>query len=72
VVLVGEGCAEERHDAVAHHLVDRTLVTVDRLHHPFEHRVEELACFLRVAVREQLHGTFEVSEEDRDLLAFAF
>ena len=37
VVLVGERRAEERHDAVAHDLVDRALVAVDRLHHVLEH-----------------------------------
>jgi len=72
VVLVGERRAEERHDAVAHHLVDRALVTVHGLNHPFEHRVEKLARFLGIAVGEQLHRTLQVSEEDRDLLALAF
>ena len=72
VVLVGERRAEERHDAVAHDLVDRALVAVDGLHHPLEHRVEELPRLLGVAVGEQLHRALEVGEEDRDLLALAF
>jgi hypothetical protein len=66
------GLAEERrerHDPVAHHLVDRALVVMDRLHHTLDHWVEELAGFLRVAVGEQLHRTLEVGEENRDLLA---
>ena len=50
VILVGQGRAEERHDPVAHHLVDRALIAMDRLHHPFEHWVEELARLLGVAV----------------------
>ena len=66
-----ERCAEQRHDPVAHDLVDRALVPVDRLHHPLEHRVEELARLLWVAIGEQLHGALEVGEEDRDLLALA-
>jgi hypothetical protein len=69
VVLVGQRCPEEGHDPVAHHLVDRPLVTVDRLHHAFE--VEELPGLLGVAVGEQLHRTLEVGEEDGDLLALA-
>ena len=71
VVLVGERRAEERHDPVAHHLVDRALVAVDRLHHALEHRVEELARLLGIAVGEQLHRALEVGEEDGDLLALA-
>src|SRR5690349_23434982 len=62
VVLVGERRPEERHDAVAHDLVDGTLIAVNRLHHPLEYRVEDLACFLRIAVAEQLHRTFKVGE----------
>ena len=72
VVLVGERRAEQRHDAVAHHLVDRALVAVDGLHHPLEDRVEELARLLGIAVGEQLHRALEVGEEDGDLLALAF
>jgi hypothetical protein len=72
VVLVGERRPEERHDAVAHDLVDGTLIAVNRLHHPLEYRVEDLACFLRIAVAEQLHRTFKVGEENCDLLALAF
>ena len=72
VVLVGERRAEEGHDAVAHHLVDGAFVAVDGLHHSLEHRVEELARLLGIAVGEQLHGALEVGEEHGDLLALAF
>jgi hypothetical protein len=72
VVLVGDGRAEQRHDAVAHHLVDGPFVPVDRVHHPLEHRVEQLARLLRVAVGEQFHRALEVREQDRDLLALTF
>ncbi len=71
VVLVGEGRAEQRHDPVAHHLVDGALVAVDGLHHPLEDGIEELARLLGVAVGEQLHRALEVGEEDGDLLALA-
>jgi hypothetical protein len=54
VILVGDRRPEERHDPVAHHLVHRTLVAVDRLHHAVEHRVQELPGVLGVAVGEQL------------------
>ena len=72
VVLVGERRAEERHDAVAHHLVDRALVAVDGLYHALEDGVEELPGLLGVPVGQQLHGPLEVSEKYRDLLALAF
>ena len=72
VILVGERRAEERHDPVAHDLVDRALVAVDGLHHALEHGIEELARLLGVAVGEQLHRALEVGEEHGDLLALAF
>jgi hypothetical protein len=71
VILVGERCAEQRHDAVTHHLVDRALVAVHRLHHSLEHRIDEPTRLLGVAVSEQLHRALEVGEKDRDLLALA-
>ena len=39
------------------------------LHHPFEDRIENLACLLRITVGQQ--RTLQVGEEDRDLLALA-
>ena len=42
--------AEEGHDPVAHDLVDRALVPVDRLHHSLEDGVEKLPRLLRVPV----------------------
>jgi hypothetical protein len=71
VILVGQGRAEEGHDPVAHDLVHRALVAVDRLHHSLEHGVEELPSFLGVSVCQQLHGSLQVGEEDRDLLPLA-
>ena len=71
MVLVGERRPEQRHDPVAHHLVDGALVAVDRLHHAFEHRVEERPRLLGIAVGEQLHRALEVGEQDGDLLALA-
>ena len=39
VVFVGDRGAEQRHDAVAHHLIDGAFVVVRRLHHVLEHRI---------------------------------
>ena len=52
VILVSERRVEERHDAVAHHLVDRTLEMMDRLHHQLDNRVEKLAGILGISVGE--------------------
>ena len=72
VILERDRCAEQRHDAVAHHLVHRALALAHGLHHQGEYRIEELPGLLGVAFREQLHRVLEVGEEDRDLLALAF
>ena len=68
---MGDGRAEQRHDAVAHHLVDGSLVAVDGLHHALEDRVQEPARLLGVAVCQELHGALEVGEEHGDLLALS-
>jgi hypothetical protein len=71
VILVGEGCAEQHHDPVAHHPVDRALVAMHGFHHQVESGVENLAHLFWVTVSEQLHGAPGVAEEHRDLLALA-
>src|SRR5262245_34588450 len=71
VVLVSDRCPEQRHDAVAHDLVDSALVVMDRLHHPLKHWIEQLPPLLGIAVSQELHRALEVGEEDRHLLALA-
>jgi hypothetical protein len=72
MILVGERRAEERHDPVAHDLIHRTLVAMDSLHHVLEYGIEDLPGLLGVAVGQQFHRAFQVSEEHGDLLALAF
>jgi hypothetical protein len=72
VILVGQRRPEQRHDPVAHHLVDGALVAVDGLHHAFEHRVEELPRLLGIAVGQQLHRALQVGKQHGDLFALAF
>jgi hypothetical protein len=50
VVIMGKRRAEQRHDAVAHHLVDGALEAVHGIHHVREHRVEEPARVLGIAI----------------------
>ena len=71
MIFVRQRGAEQGHDAVAHHLVDGALVVVDRFHHALEHRIQELARLLRVAIGQQLHRAFEVREQHGHLLALA-
>ena len=73
VILVSHGGAEERHDAVAHDLIDGALVAVHRPHHAhaLEDRVEELPGVLRVAGREQLEGALHVGGEHGHPLALS-
>jgi hypothetical protein len=72
VIFAGERRAEQRHDAVAHDLVDGAFVAMHRFHHLIEHRVEQLARLLGVAVGQQLHRSLEIGEQHGDLLALAF
>ena len=69
MVLVGQGGAEERHDPIAHDLVDGALVAMHRLHHALEDRVQELARLLRVPIAEQFEGALDVGKQHRHLLA---
>ena len=71
VVFVGDRGAEQRHDAVAHDLVDGAVEAVDRLHHPLEHGVEHLTGVLGVALGQQLEGPLEVGEEHGHVLALS-
>ena len=69
VILVGEGCPEERHDAVAGDLVHGPFVPVNRLHHALEDRVEKLPGVLGVTVGQQLHGPLHVRKQHGYVLA---
>ena len=59
-------------DPVAGRLVHGALEVMDGLHHVFEDGIEEFTRLLWVALGQQLHRTFEIGEEHRHLLAFAF
>ena len=72
VILVSERRAEERHDAVAHHLIHGALVAVDGLHHALEDGIEDLPRLFRIAVGEELHRALEVGEQHGHLLALTF
>ena len=52
MICVRDRRPEERHDAVAHDLVDRAFVAVDGGHHAFQDGIEELPGLLGIAVGE--------------------
>ena len=72
VVLVRDGRAEQRHDAVAEELVDGALVAVDLGQHQLESAAHERMHFLRVEPLGQRGEARHVHEQHRDLLALAF
>ena len=72
MVFMGERRPKQRHDAIAHDLVDRALIAMHGGHHALQHRIEELARLFGIAVGEQFHRALEVRKQHRDLLAFAF
>src|SRR5262249_16296173 len=67
-----QGRAEEGHDAVSHHLIDRPFIVMDGFHHSLEDGIQQLPRLLGIPVGEQLHRALEVGEEHRDLLALTF
>src|SRR5438105_15229241 len=71
MVLMGERSPEQRHDPIAHHLVHGALVSVNRFHHKFEDRIEDLSRLFWISLSEKFHGPLEISEQDRNLLALA-
>jgi len=72
VILMRERRAKESHCAVAPRLIHRSFEVVNRLHHPRNHGIQQFAGVFGITVSEQLHGAFEVGEENCDVLALAF
>ena len=72
MVFVGNGGAEEGHDAVAEHLVHRAFKAVHRLHHEVNGGIEELLGGFGVEAPDQLGRVFQIGKQYRHLLAFTF
>ncbi len=68
---MGDGGPEERHDAVAGVLVDRSLEAVDAVGQDPEEAIEDPVPLLGVDLLGQLHRALDVGEEHRHLLALA-
>ena len=72
VVFVGNGRTEQRHNAIAEHLIDGALEAVYGVHHVVEGRIEELLGGFGIEAPDQFRRVFEVGKQHRDLLALAF
>ena len=72
MVLMGEGCAEEGHDAVAGELVDRPLVLVDLIHEDLEAAIHDPVDLLGVELLGEGGEVRHVGKEDGDELALPF
>ena len=72
MVLVRQRRSEQRHDAVAHDLIDRALIAMNRLHHVRKDWIDDLSRFLGITVGQQFHRTFDVGEQHRYVLALTF
>jgi hypothetical protein len=70
-VLVRDGRAEERHQAVTGQLVDDSLEAVDLGEGDLEVLLEQLAVYLRIEPLCDLRRSDEVAEQDRHPLALA-
>src|SRR5688500_20242330 len=72
MIFMRQRCPEQSHDTIAHDLVDCSFIPMHRFHHVLKHRIEDLSRLLRITVCKQLHRTFHVNEQHRDLLSLAF
>jgi hypothetical protein len=72
MIFVGDGGAEEGHDAIAQYLIDRSFKTVHGVHHVLQGGVDQPLRHFRVEAADQLRRVLEVGEEHCHLLAFAF
>src|SRR5688572_2645898 len=72
MILMGKRSAKERHDSIAHNLIDGSLKEVHGLHHVIDDWIEEFPRVLRVTIGKQFHGSLHVGKQNRDLLTLTF
>jgi hypothetical protein len=72
MVLMGNGRAEQGHDAVPQELIDRALIVVHFAQDKREELVEQRVHGLRTKARGKGSGVGQVAKEHGDLLALPF
>ena len=72
MVFMGNGGAEQGHDAVTQHLIHRALEAVHGVHHVPQGRIEEPLGGFGIEVADEFGGAFEIGKQHRHLLALAF
>jgi len=71
MVFVRERRAEQGENSIAGGLHDVAVVTMDRIDHQVQRRIDDRARLLGVEVRHQLGRALDVGEQRRDGLALA-
>ncbi len=72
MVLVGDRCAEQSHDAVAGVLIDRPLEAVNSVGEDLEEALHDPVPVFGIDRLREIHRPLHVGEENRHLLALAF
>jgi hypothetical protein len=72
VILMGKRSPKQGHDSITQNLVHGSLVSVNRLHHRVQDRVQKPSSLFGIESCQQFHGTLDVGEEDGDLFALTF
>ena len=72
VVFMGDRRPKQRHDPIAHDLIDGAFIAVHGRHHVLQDGVENRPGVFGVALGQQLHGAFEIRKQHGHLLALAF
>ena len=71
MVLMGDGGAEQRHEAVAEELVDVAFVAMNGIEGKLEEPVQDVVHGLRPELLGHARRARQVAEQHRDLLAFS-
>ena len=66
MVLLGTGCTEQSHDAIAENLVHRASEPMNRVYHDLQYGEQTIIGILRIASRDQLGGLHDIGKHDGD------
>ena len=72
MVLVRNGCTEQRHDAIASVLIDRAFEAMHAFVQNLKETIEDLMPLLGIELSGQLHRAFDIRKQYCHLLALAF